>query len=139
MQRHLDLYRYIHAYQANKYIYIYIYIYICGCLDTKCVSNACSRESCQLDVHQLEWVPATFAANIANIFGAGNTLTVAPMPEGQGGVLRREVTPIQNTCNQLLTLGLLNTYCLALRSRIYALYVRNTCIYHKIHHVCEYV
>jgi len=36
-------------------------------------------------------------------------------------------------------LGLGNTCCLALRSRIYALYVRNTCIYCKIHHVCECV
>lgn len=36
-------------------------------------------------------------------------------------------------------LGLGNTGCLGLRSRIYALYIRNTCIYHKIHHVCEYV
>ncbi len=35
--------------------------------------------------------------------------------------------------------GLLNTGCLALRSRIYALYIRNTRIYRKIHHVCEYV
>ncbi len=40
---------------------------------------------------------------------------------------------------QCFWLGLWNTGCLALKSRIYALYVRNTRIYHKIHHVCEYV
>ena len=41
---------------------------------------------------------------LQQMFGAGISLTVAPMPEGRGGVLRWEVTPIQNTCNQLLTL-----------------------------------